>query len=124
MPFVNKDSIKVNDISLGQYLVEVKYGYHKIWSKDTGRNLACTMSGTLKGIFPKLTMQFRSLSQTELELLAPIFDSAVQSVTYYDTKKKADTTITTYTNDWEVVNKAIGRNEGFSVAFISNSKRV
>lgn len=45
---IDKDSIKVNSVSWGQYLVEVKFGYHKIWSKDSGRNLAGTMSGTLK----------------------------------------------------------------------------
>ena len=84
-------------------------------------------SGTLIGIFPKLTLQFRKLTQAELEIIAPILDSANQSVTYYDPYKKASTTMTTYTGDYEVINKYIissGRkNEGFSCAFISTEKR-
>ncbi len=125
---INKDSIKVNGISFGQYLVEAGFGYHKIWGKDTGRNLAGTNSGTLIGVFPKITMQFRKLTRTELELLAPIFDSANQTTSYYDPNKKANTTLSTYTGDWEVKNKNIvdnlQKNEGFPIAFISNKKRV
>lgn len=45
---IDKNSIKVNGNVWAQYLVEVKFGYHKIWGKDSGRNLASTMSGTLK----------------------------------------------------------------------------
>jgi hypothetical protein len=124
---INKDSIKVNSVSWGQYLVEVKFGYHKIWSKDSGRNLAGAMSGTLKGIFPKITMQFRALTKTELETISSVLDSATQSLQYYDPSKKANVTITTYTGDWEIINKniinAFGKNEGFSIAFISTKKR-
>lgn len=124
---IDKDSIKVDGVSWGKYLVEVKFGYHKIWSKDTGRNLAGTMSGTLKGIYPKITMQFRALTKTELETIAPTLDSATQSLQYYDPNKKTNTTLTTYTGDWEVTNKniinAFNKNEGFSIAFISKKKR-
>jgi len=126
--FIDENSIKINGISFGKYLLQVKFGYHKIWSKDSGRNLAGDNSGTLKGIYPKLTMQFRTLTGTELETLSPIFDSVTQSVTYYDPNKKTNITLSTYTGDWEVVNKTIidafNKNEGFSIAFISNKKRV
>ena len=85
------------------------------------------MTGTLIGIFPKLTLQFRKLTQTELETIVPILDSANQSVTYYDPNKKASTTMTTYTGDYEIVNKYIingnRKNEGFSIAFISTERR-
>ena len=131
--FINKDSIQVkitgmnNYLSLGKYLVEAKYGYNKLWSSDSGRNLAGEQSGTLIGIFPKLTLQFRKLTQTELEIIAPILDSARQSVKYYDPKKKATVTMTTYTGDYEITNKYIinnGRkNEGFSCSFIATKKR-
>lgn len=125
--FISKDSIKVNNVSWGEYLLEAKFGYHKIWGKDTGRNLAGTMSGTLKGIFPKITMQFRALNKTELETIASVLDSATQTVVYYDANKKENVTLTTYTGDWEVTNKKIiessQKNEGFSIAFISTKKR-
>lgn len=126
--FVDKNSIIINSISMGQYLVEAKYGYNKLWASDTGRNLAGKMSGTLVGIFPKLTLQFRKLTKAELELIVPILDSATQSLTYYDPNKKANTTITTYTGDYEIVNDSIiknnTKNEGFQISFIAVSKRV
>ena len=125
--FVNKDSIEIDGVSMGQYLVEAKFGYNKLWGEDSGRNLNGDMVATLIGIYPKLTLQFRKLTKGELHTLAPIFDSARQEVTYHDATKGRDVTLTTYTNDWEIVNKTIvsnGRtNEGFSVSFISCYKR-
>ena len=52
--FINKNSLKVNGISLGPYITNVEYQYNKLWGKDSGRNLAGTQSGTLLGIFPKI----------------------------------------------------------------------
>ena len=131
--FINKDSIKVkisgmaNYLSLGQYLVEAKYGFHKLFDSSSGRNLAGSMTATLIGIFPKLTLQFRRLTKAELEIIAPILDSPAQSIQYYDPNKKATVTIDTYTGDYEVVNKQIitatAKNEGFSCPFISIRKR-
>ncbi len=123
--FINKDSIVINGVSMGQYLVEAQYLYSKLWGSDTGREtLAGTFSGTFKGIFPKLVLQFRKLSQTELELLAPIFDSAKQNVTYYDPFKKSTITMITYSGDWGLTNKSIGINEGFQISFIATTRRV
>lgn len=126
--FINANSIVINGVNFGQYLVEAKYGYHKLWGNDSGRNLAGTQSGTLLGIFPKITLQFRKLTKAELELIAPILDSAYQTVSYYDPNKKAQISMTTYTGDYEITNKTrIGtnrKNEGFSCAFISVSRRV
>lgn len=124
--FINKDSLIVNNINLGNYIVEAKYGYNKLWSNDSGRNLAGTMSGTLIGIFPKIVVQFRKLTKSELELLTPILDSARQTVQYYDPNKKAMTTMSTNTGDYEVVNKGIVghvKNEGFQISFISTKRR-
>ena len=125
--FINKDSLIVNGINLGRYIVQATYSYNKLWSSDSGRNLAGTQSGTLVGIFPKIIVQFRKLTQTELETLAPILDSSKQTVQYYDPNKKTMTTMTTYTGDYEVVNKGIVghvKNEGFQISFISTKRRV
>lgn len=121
--FVNKDSVIINDISMGKYLVDAKFGYHKLWASDSGRNLAGTQTGTLIGIFPKLTLQFRSLTEDELHLIAPILDSARQTTQYYDINKGQMVTMPTYTGDWDVTNKNIGKNEPFSCSFISARKR-
>ena len=126
--FLNKNSIVVNGVNMGQYLVQADYEYNKLWANDTGRNLAGSMSGSLLGIFPKIVLQFRRLTKSELEIVAPILDSATQSFTYYDPNKKQSTTITTYTGDYKITNKHIigtdRKNEGFSCSFIATSKRV
>lgn len=125
--FIDKNSLIVNNINLGNYIVEARYGYNKLWSSDSGRNLAGTQSGTLIGIFPKIVVQFRKLTQTELETLAPVLDSVRQTVQYYDPNKKAMTTMTTYTGDYEVINKGIIghiKNEGFQISFISTKRRI
>ena len=124
--FIEKNSLIVNNINLGKYIVQATYSYNKLWSSDSGRNLAGTQSGTLVGIFPKIIVQFRKLTQTELETLEPILDSSRQTVQYYDPNKKTMTTMTTYTGDYEVVNKGIVghvKNEGFQISFISTKRR-
>ncbi len=125
--FLDKNSIIINGISMGQYITEVKYGYFKLFDSSSGRNLAGSMTATLIGIFPKLTLQFRKLTKSELEIIAPILDSPRQTVTYYDPNEKTNITMTTYTGDYEITNKTVignnRKNEGFSCSFIAIRKR-
>ena len=126
--FIDKDSLIINGISIGKYLVQAEYQYPKLWGEDTGRNLAGSFTGTLLGIFPKIIVQFRKLTKEELESIAPILDSQSQNVTYYDPVKKQNITIQTYTGDWSIVNKSIVghdgiKNEGFSISIISTKRR-
>ena len=127
--FIDKNSLKVRKagsstwINLGDYITEARYGYNKIWGKDSGRNLAGTMTGTLIGIFPKIVVSFRKLTKTELEALADTMDAGAQEIQYYDPKNQATRTLETYTGDWEVINKHIidanHKNETFEISFIS-----
>ena len=121
--FIDKNSVIINGVSMGQYIVEAKFSYPKLWASDSGRNLAGKMTGTLIGIFPKLILQFRPLTKEEINIIAPILDSAYQQVTYYDVNKNENITMTTYTGDWELTNKNLNQNEGFSCSFISTEKR-
>lgn len=126
--FIDKDSLIIDGINMGQYITEVEYGYNKLWANDSGRNLAGVQSGTLIGIFPKLKINFIKLTQEELELLAPILDKATQEVTYYDPVLKRTTTMSTYTGDWATLNRNtftnIARaNESFTISFIARKKR-
>ena len=122
--FVDKDSIMVNGVSWGQYLLQAKYDYNKLWAGDTGRNLAGSLSGTLIGIFPKITLTFRKLTKAEMNIVAPVLDSATQSLTYYDPSTNSTKTLTTYTGDWGYVNKRISqKNDSFEIAFISRERR-
>ena len=105
--FIDRNSIIIDGVNMGSYLVEVEYQYNKLWASDTGRNLAGEMSGTLVGIFPKFVLQF---------------------FTYYDPYKRQTITIQTYTGDYKITNKNmlnnVDKNEGFSCSFIATSKRV
>lgn len=121
--FINKDSIVINNISMGQYLLSVKYEFNKLWARDTGRNLAGKMSGSLVGIFPKIILTFRKLTQAELNIIAPILDSATQTVVYYDPTLNTSKTLSTYTGDWSIVNKSISQNNSFECSFIAREKR-
>lgn len=125
--FIDKNSIVINGVSMGQYITQAQYGYNKLWASDTGRNLAGAMTGTLVGIFPKIILQFRHLTKQELEVIIPILDSSSQNVTYYDPFKKQNITIETYTGDYEITNKNIIngdiKNDTFNCSFISVRKR-
>lgn len=122
--FINRDSILINNVSMGQYLLSAKYEYNKLWGSDTGRNLKGKFSGTLVGVFPKITLTFRKLTQAEMNIIAPILDSGSQTLQYYDPSTNSNKTITTYTGDWSYENKQImTKNDSFSCTFISRERR-
>lgn len=123
--FINADSIEINGISMGQYLLQAKYEYNKLWASDTGRNLAGKMTGTLIGIFPKLVLTFRKLTKDEMNIIAPILDSSRQTVKYYDPSYNRTVTLTTYTGDYNYINKSISnKNASFECSFISIERRM
>lgn len=125
--YINKNSLIVNDLNLGTYITQAKYGFNKIWSSNSGRNLAGTFNGTLNGIYPKITVSFKKLSKEDLEIISPIIDSQEQTLQYYDPNFKKMVTLQTYTDSYEYLDKNIIqdriKNESFEVAFISRKKR-
>jgi hypothetical protein len=125
--FIDKNSIIINGVSMGQYLTEVEFGYYKLWDDSSGRNLAGAMTGTLVGIFEKLILQFRRLTKEEMEIVSPILNTQRQTLTYYDPDFRRNNTIETYTGDFKFLNKNIinsqNKNEPFSCSFIATKKR-
>lgn len=133
--FINKNSLQVkisgtsNYINLGNYIVQAKYGYNKLWGANSGRNLAGKQTGTLIGIFPKIIVSFRKLTKSELETIIPILDAKQQTISYYDPRKKKQVTMKTYTGDYEILNKNIiggksaHKNETFDISFIAIERR-
>lgn len=121
--FVNKDSIIIDGVSFGKYLTSVEYQYPKLWGDDTGRNLAGKFSGTLLRVAPKLVLNFRRLTNAELQAISPILNKKYQSLQYQDPEKGV-ITITTYTGDWSVTYKNLyGKCEAFNVSFIDTGTR-
>ena len=130
--FIDKDSLQIkigsgSYVNMGQYLTEVEYQYNKLWSSDSGRNLAGKQSGTLVGIFPKLVCQFRKLTKSELETIRPLLDASTQIVKYYDPWKQQMTEMETYSGDWSAKNTSIidskHKNEPFQISFIARERR-
>ena len=122
--FINANSITINGVSMGQYLLSAKYEYNKLWGSDTGRNLKGKFTGTLVGVFPKIILTFRKLTKEEMNIIAPILDSSTQTLQYYDPKSNANKTISTYTGDWSYENKKIAtKNESFECSFIARERR-
>lgn len=120
----------VNNVNITPYLIDIKFGYNKIWGKDTGRNtLSGKYTGSLLGIFPKIVCTFGKLTQQQIEDLVPILDGATQNVTYYDPNKKALRTMETYSGDYELGQKCLFSNvakagEPFGISFIARDRRV
>lgn len=121
---IDKDSLIIDGVKMAQYLTKAKFGYHKIWSSDTGRALSGDNSGTLKGIYPKITMTFRKLNEEEVGIILSLFNKAECKVTFYnpDLKKKI-VNMSCYSNDQEMEQQYLGKIEGYSSAVISNKKR-
>lgn len=51
--FINVDSIMVNGISMGQYILQAQYDYNKLWGDDTQRNLKGKMTRNISWNIPK-----------------------------------------------------------------------
>lgn len=125
---IDKDALIVYGYKLAPYLVDVEYGWNKLWGGDTGRNMKGSTSGTLLGIVVKLKLTFGKLTQQQLELISPILNSAFQPIKYYDPDLKRMNEITTYTGDWATLQKTtfsqVARaNESFSISLIAVDPR-
>lgn len=120
--YIDKNSILIDGVSLADYTTSAKFGYHKLWGDDTGRNLNGDFSGSFSGVYPKITLTFKPLTDTEIRIVAPILNKPTQTVTY-DDPEKGRTTIYTYNNDWEVTYENVSNGRGVTSAFISKKKR-
>lgn len=121
---IDKESLYIDDICMAPYLTKAKFGYHKIWGSKTGRNMAGINSGTLVGIFPKITMTFRRLNNEELSVILSLFNKSENLVSFYnpDLKKKI-VNMSCYSNDQEFDQENFGKIEGYSSAVIANKPR-
>lgn len=121
---INKESLIIDGVKMAQYIIEAKFGYHKIWGKDTGRALSGDNSGTLKGIYPKITMTFRKLNDEAVGIILSLFNKAENKVTFYNPDLgKNIVNMSCYSNDQEYSQKYLGKIKGYSSAVISNKKR-
>ena len=118
------EDVIVDGIHMAQYCKSIHYGYHKVWGKDTGRNNGGDNSGTLLGIYPKITFTFHRLDAKGIGTLLKLFNKAENKVTFYNPDlEKEIVDMSCYSNDQEFDQKYLGKVEGYSSAVISNRKR-
>lgn len=117
------DLIKLNGKSF-KSIISYKLGRNKLWSSDTGRNMAGSMKGTLIGNFPKIMLEIEPLDAEEMAELEILLDSASIEVEYYNNKYKCTCTADFYANDYEedLLRKSDMQYKPFSVNLIPNER--
>lgn len=120
---VDKNSIKINGVAVGDILTEAVFNFPKLWSEDTGRSLSGNFNGVLKGIFPKLELTFKPMIKSELESIVPLLDTDYQQLTYYDPNKKDNITIKTYTGDYNYTINNTTQTSTLKISFIATNRR-
>lgn len=122
--YINKDSLIINGINVGKYILEATYGYYDTWSSDTGFNtLSGKFSGTFKGTYPKITIKFaKGLSIDDLKMLyQKIFRTTTQTITY-DGLDGTRKTIKTHKGDLVLRFTGINKKDAFTYDFVGNDK--
>lgn len=119
----NGELIKLNGKSF-KSIISYKLGRNKLWSSDTGRNMAGSMKGTLIGNFPKIMLEIEPLDAEEMAELEILLDSASIEVEYYNNKYKCTCTADFYANDYEedLLRKSDMQYKSFSVNLIPNER--
>lgn len=65
-------------------LLKYEISYAKSWGDDTGRDMAGTMMGSFKGIYPYLQLEIGSCNKEELSSLLRLLNKPSFNVRYYD----------------------------------------
>lgn len=120
---IDINSIKINGVAVADKLTEAVYSFNKLWGDDTGRSLSGSFNGTLKGIFVKIELTFKPMSQAELQTLVKLFDTAFQTFTYYDPYKEMIVDMQTYTGDYSYTINNTNHTSTLKIPFISTKKR-
>ncbi len=118
---LNKDSLVINGISIGKYIVKATYGFFDVWSSNSGYAMSNKFKGTFKGTFPKISVIFgSSLSASDINYLTNnIFRTTTQTITY-DDPSGVRKTIETHKGDLSIPYNGIDNHEQFPYDFVGN----
>lgn len=97
---------------------------NKLWSSDSGRNMAGSMKGSLVGNFPKLLLNIGPTTAEEMKELELILDSASIEVEYYNNKYGCTCTADFYAGDYKesLKKQSTMRYKPFTVNLIPNER--
>lgn len=115
--------LKIDGIKIPK-IKEYKVGRNKLW-KDSTRNMNGDIRATLIGIFPKITIKFASMTETEMQLITSLLDKEFFNVTYFDPRNSQEFTAKYYAADFEteILSKNKEMYSPFDVSLIPVSKR-
>lgn len=115
--------LKIDGIKIPK-IKEYKVGRNKLW-KDSTRNMNGDIRATLIGIFPKITIKFASMTETEMQLITGLLDKEFFDVTYFDPRTSQEHTAKYYAADFEteIFSKNKEIYSPFDVSLIPVSKR-
>lgn len=109
-------------------LVQYAVADNKLWSDDSGRDMAGNNKGTLIGIFPKIQVKVGSFSEDEMsQFLSIVDDNPELTVKWWDPRSKTlRNGDSYYINDFEVtlINTRTMKYKGFDFNLIPNRKKV
>ncbi len=91
--------ITLNGLSL-PYIKTFKVGRSKLW-KDADRAMSGTVNATLIGIFPKISITTRRLTQEEMAQLCSILDKPSFTVQWFDVRSQSTHTAAYYASDYD-----------------------
>lgn len=116
--------IKINGLEVPK-IVEYQATAPKLWSSDTGRDLAGNNKGTLIGIFTKISVTTGILTDSEYRSLATELDKASITVQYYDSGTGHILEENMYANDRQhkLLSSKRLMNDGLTFNLIANRKK-
>ena len=114
--------IKINNTELTK-VKKYKVTRAKLWA-DAGRNMAGDMRATFIGIFPKISLEFVTLTAEEVADLIGVLDAPSFSVTWFDAYSSSTKTADYYAGDYEysLYRADTESYEGFTVDLIPFKK--
>ena len=116
-------TIKLASTDISSYLKSYEVERNKLWT-DADRNLAGGLKATFIGIFPKITLEFTYLSETNLKTVIGLLDEPSISVNWWDSKSGGYKTANYYSGDYNypLFDKTRELYEPFSVSLIPYEK--
>lgn len=115
--------LKINTIDLTPYISEYKVERPKLVT-DAGRNLKGDLRASFLGIYPKINLTFKALTESETSTVVGLLDNASFTVNWWDPGSQTYKSGTFYAGDFDssLIIKNRGIYAGFRVNLISFSK--
>lgn len=119
--------VQINGTDLTPYLKQPS-GYkvepNKLW-RDAGRNMAGELKSTFVGIFPKINLNFRHLTRSELDIVINLLEQPQFTCAWFDEKSNTNKVGTFYAGQYSygVLDRDAGRYEPFTVNLIAYKKK-